>query len=124
VGVWRKGKFAFCTGEPEQKHRNLDSNAQVAVATGGLGAQGWNVGLDVVVEGRVTQVTEADELQILADAWFAKYGDDWKWTVRGDEFVDAGRSADSDAGGAQVFVVTPATVIVFGNAHGQTTYKF
>jgi hypothetical protein len=51
VGVWHAGGFAFCTGAEEQKHRNLDENPQVAVTTGNTGANGWNSGKDVVVEG-------------------------------------------------------------------------
>ncbi|MBJ7451611.1 MAG: pyridoxamine 5'-phosphate oxidase family protein, partial [Blastococcus sp.] len=51
VGVWHDGAFAFCTGAQEQKQRNLDVNARVAVTTG-TGADGWDSGVDVVVEGR------------------------------------------------------------------------
>ena len=71
VGVWHDGAFAFCTGPDEQKARNLEANPQVAVATGGTGANGWTSGKDVVVEGTATRVTDAEALQALADAWFA-----------------------------------------------------
>jgi general stress protein 26 len=85
VGVWHDGAFAFCTGPEEQKQRNLDANQHVAVTTGATGASGWNTGKDVVVEGTAVRVTEAEPLQALADAWYAKYGDDWRFEVRGDE---------------------------------------
>src|ERR1044072_9020944 len=54
---------------------SLDGNPQVAVTTGSTGANGWDHGKDVVVEGTAVRVTDPQTLQRLADAWFAKYGD-------------------------------------------------
>jgi nitroimidazol reductase NimA-like FMN-containing flavoprotein (pyridoxamine 5'-phosphate oxidase superfamily) len=124
VGVWHNGTFAFCTGSEEQKQRNLDGNPQVAVTTGTTGAHGWDSGKDIVVEGTAVRVTEPDDLQALADAWFAKYGDDWKFAVRADEFVELSDSGGGTKGGGRVYRVPPAKVMVFGDAHGQTTYRF
>jgi hypothetical protein len=124
VGVWHDGAFVFCTGSQEQKQRNLDVNPHVAVTTGSTGARGWGTGKDVVVEGVAVRVTEAETLQTLADAWFAKYGDDWKFAVRGDEFVELSNSGGSTEGGARVYRVAPAKVLAFGDNHGQTAYRF
>jgi general stress protein 26 len=124
VGVWHDHGFAFCTGADEQKQRNLDAGAQVAVTTGTTGAGGWDSGREVVVEGVATRVTGAEQLQGLADAWFAKYGDDWSFAVRGDEFVEVSQSGGSTAGGARVYRVEPTKVIAFGGTHGQTRYRF
>jgi nitroimidazol reductase NimA-like FMN-containing flavoprotein (pyridoxamine 5'-phosphate oxidase superfamily) len=124
VGVWHDGAFAFCTGSEEQKQRNLDSNPQVAVTTGSMGAHGWDSGKDLVVEGTAVRVTDTQALQTLADAWSAKYGEDWKFEVRGEEFVELSHSGGSTTGGARVYRVAPAKVIAFGDAHGQTTYRF
>jgi general stress protein 26 len=124
VGVWHDGAFAFCTGPEEQKHRNLDSNPHVAVTTGSTGANGWDSGKDVVVEGTAVRVTDAETLQALAGAWFAKYGDDWRYEVRGQEFVELSNSGGSSTGGARVYRVETAKVMAFGDAHGQTTYRF
>lgn len=124
VGVWHDGAFAFCTGSDEQKQRNLDGNPHVAVTTGSTGANGWNSGKDVVVEGTAVRVTDAEELQTLAAAWSAKYGDDWLFDVRGQEFVERSNSGASTEGGAWVYRVAPAKVIAFGDGHGQTTYRF
>lgn len=124
VGVWHDGAFAFCTGAEEQKQRNLDVNAQVAVTTGSTGAHGWDSGKDVVVEGTAERVTDADTLQTLAGAWFAKYGDDWKFEVRGEEFVQVGDAAAGTEGGARVYRVVPVKVLAFGDPHGQTRYRF
>ena len=123
VGVWQEGAFAFCTGPGEQKQRNLDVNPQVAVTTGSTGANGWKFGKDVVLEGTAVRVTDVDALHALAAAWFAKYGDDWKYEVRGHEFIELGNSGDGN-GGAWVYRVAPAKVIAFGDTHGQTTYRF
>jgi nitroimidazol reductase NimA-like FMN-containing flavoprotein (pyridoxamine 5'-phosphate oxidase superfamily) len=123
VGVWQDGAFAFCTGAEEQKQRNLDANAHVAVTTGSTGANGWNSGKDVVVEGTAVRVTDPEALQRLAAAWFAKYGEDWKYEVHGQKFVEVSHSGGG-AQGAWVYEVAPAKVIVFGDAHGQTTYRF
>jgi len=124
VGVWHDGAFAFCTGSEEQKQRNLDANPHVAVTTGSTGVNGWDTGKDVVVEGSAVRVTDFDALQALADAWYAKYGEDWRFEVRGQEFVELSQSGGSADGGARVYRVTTAKVIAFGDAHGQTTYRF
>jgi nitroimidazol reductase NimA-like FMN-containing flavoprotein (pyridoxamine 5'-phosphate oxidase superfamily) len=124
VGVWHDDAFAFCTGPDEQKARNLEANPQVAVTTGGTGANGWARGKDLVVEGTATRVTDAEALQALADAWFAKYGQDWKFEIRGAEFVELSHSGGDTTGGAWVYRVAAAKVLVFGDAHGQTAYRF
>ena len=87
------------TGAQEQKQRNLDSNPQVAITTGSTGANGWDSGKDIVVEGTALRVTNAEALQALADAWFAKYGEDWKFEVRGHEFVELSDSGGSTTAG-------------------------
>jgi nitroimidazol reductase NimA-like FMN-containing flavoprotein (pyridoxamine 5'-phosphate oxidase superfamily) len=124
VGVWHDGAFAFCTGAEEQKRRNLDANPRVAVTAGSMGARGWDSGRDVVVEGTAARVTDGSVLGALADAWFAKYGDDWRFEVRDQEFVEVSDSGGSSAGGALVFRVEADKVIAFGDVHGQTTYRF
>ena len=124
VGVWHDGAFVFCTGAEEQKQRNLDSHPQVAVTTGSTGANGWNHGKDVVVEGTAMRVTDTEALQALADAWLAKYGDDWRFEVRDQEFVEVSHSGGSTTGGARVYRVAPTKVLAFGDPHGQTAYRF
>ena len=124
VGVWQDGAFAFCTGPDEQKQRNLDADPHVAVTTGSTGANGWDSGKDVVVEGVAVRVTDGDDLQRLRDAWFAKYGDDWTFEVRGQEFVELSHSGGGTGGGAWVYRVRPEKVLAFGDGHGQTRYRF
>jgi nitroimidazol reductase NimA-like FMN-containing flavoprotein (pyridoxamine 5'-phosphate oxidase superfamily) len=123
VGVWHDGAFAFCTGTEEQKMRNLEANRHVAVTAGPLGADGWASGKDLVVEGEAVRVTDEAHLRVLADAWEVKYDGDWRWEVRDGEFVELSDSGGGGEHGAQVFGVAPAKVMVFGDAHGQTTYR-
>jgi nitroimidazol reductase NimA-like FMN-containing flavoprotein (pyridoxamine 5'-phosphate oxidase superfamily) len=124
VGVWHDGAFAFCTGTEEQKHRNLEANPHVAVTTGSTGAHGWDSGKDVVVEGTAVRVTDDAALRALAAAWFAKYGKDWEFAVRGQEFVEVSNSGGGNGGGAWVYRVDAAKAMAFGGDHGQTTYRF
>lgn len=124
VGVWHDGAFAFCTGSEEQKQRNLDANNRVAVTTGSTGAGGWGNGKDVVLEGTAERVTDADALHALAAAWSDKYGDDWRFEVRGQEFVELSDSGGGGSGGAWVYRVRPVKVLAFGDSHGQTAYRF
>lgn len=116
VGVWQEEEFWFCTGAREQKARNLGSSGPVTVTTG---SNDWEAGTDVVVEGTAERVTDVDRLQVAADAWFAKYGEAWRFEVdpRG------GFVAPEDT--ALVYRVAPVKVIAFAKApHGQTTYRF
>jgi general stress protein 26 len=123
-GVWHDGAFAFCTGAEEQKMRNLDANPRVVVTAGPLGADGWSHGKDIAVEGIATRITDEAELRSLAAVWEDKYGDDWRWQVRDGQFFEVSSSGAGGEGGAQVFRVPPAKVLVFGDEHGQTTYRF
>jgi general stress protein 26 len=114
VGVVHEGEAYFCTGLEEQKGRNLAHSPKVALTTGN---NTWKEGLDVVVEGEAVRVTDADALQTLADAWFEKYGEDWKFEVANGVFVHHG-------GEAAVFRIAATKVMAFGkNPHSQTTYR-
>ena len=103
--------------------RNLESNQHVAVTAGPLGAGGWASGKDIVLEGVAERVTDDADLRELADAWETKYDGDWRWEVRDGGFIELTDSGDNSGHGAQVFRVAPAKVMVFGDSHGQTTYR-
>jgi pyridoxine/pyridoxamine 5'-phosphate oxidase len=115
IGVAQDGAVHFCTGLREQKARNLEHSRQVALTTGN---NTWAQGLDVVVEGTAARVTDRDALQVLADAYEAKYGSVWHFDV-GDGVFGTGEDA------AAVFRIDPAKVLAFAKEpHGQTTYRF
>jgi general stress protein 26 len=117
IGIRHDGAQHFTTGLGEQKARNLEHHAEVALTTG---TNTWAQGLDVVVEGTAVRVTDRATLQELADAYVAKYGEVWRFQVGEDAFLGAG-SEDP----AAVFRIEPAKVIAFAkDPHAQTTFRF
>jgi general stress protein 26 len=123
-GVWHDGAFYFCTGDAEQKMRNLEHDAHVVVTAGPLGAGGWTTGKDIAVEGVAGRVTDENLLRELAEEWTTKYAGDWAWEVRDGRFFEITHQGDGTTDGAVVFRVPPDKVLVFGDEHGQTTYRF
>jgi PPOX class probable F420-dependent enzyme len=116
VAVADDGVMHFTTGLDEQKARNLETNSRVALTTGN---NTWAQGLDVVVEGTATRVTDTAALQRIAAAYDEKYGGDWHFEVGDGVFVHSG---DSEAA---VFRVEPSKVLAFAkDPHGQTSYRF
>jgi general stress protein 26 len=122
-GLWHESAFWFCTGDAEQKTRNLAAGRQLCVLAGPLGADGWATGKDISVEGEAVEVTDEALLRVLADGWAAKYDGDWRFEVRDRRFFELTRSGDGQDDGARVYRVAPAKVLVFGDEHGQTTYR-
>lgn len=115
VGLWVDDTFVFCTGAGEQKARNLAHDNAVAVTTG---VNIWDMGLDVVVEGRAERVTGLYRLTALADAYFDKYGEAWDFDADDEVF-------DPEGGRALVFRVEPMKVIAFSKSpHAQTTFAW
>jgi hypothetical protein len=115
VAVWRDDALYFCTGEDEQKAKNLARNAHCVVTTGCNTLDG----LDIVLEGDARRVSDEATLQRLAAAYAAKYGPPFQFTAR-----DGGLF--NGEGMAMLFEVT--TVKAFGFAKGatfsQTRWRF
>ena len=113
VGLWTDDSFVFCTGSAEQKARNLEHSAAVAVTTG---VNTWRDGVDVVIEGVAERVRGRAVLQKLADGYRDKYGSDWDFPCDAEVF-------DPDGMMACVFRVQPAKVLAFAKSpHGQTRF--
>jgi len=123
-GVWREGAFFFTTGTAEQKMRNLEHDPHVVVTAGPLGAEGWGNGKDIAVEGVAARVDDLALLSELADEWRTKYAGDWDFEVRDGRFFERGDLGDRPQDGSVLFRVPPDKVLVFGDEHGQTTYRF
>jgi general stress protein 26 len=112
--IWLDGTLHFCVGSAEQKAKNLESNARCILTTG---TNQLRSGLDVVVEGTATRVTDQARLHQLAGLWKAKL--DWDFEVGDEAFGDA------DGRVGLVFGVTPTKVLAFGkNPNSQTRYRF
>lgn len=106
VAVWHEGALHFSTGPREQKALNLQGNPQVALTTG---CNGWQDGLDIVVEGEAERVTDANTLAELARMWERKWDGSWRF-----EPVAAGFRHAEQGGVAHVFAVRPTKVLAFG----------
>jgi nitroimidazol reductase NimA-like FMN-containing flavoprotein (pyridoxamine 5'-phosphate oxidase superfamily) len=105
VAVWAGGALYFCTGDAEQKAINLSANPHVVLTTG---CNGWDAGLDVMVEGEAVRVSDEDTLKRLAGAWTTKWDGRWHFEVRDGSFRNPGSEAP-----VLVFAVAPAKVLAF-----------
>jgi general stress protein 26 len=114
--IWLDGTLHFCTGAAEQKAKNLEANPRCILTTG---TNQFRSGLDVVVEGTATRVTDTAQLERLAAMWKSKL--DWDFEV-----ADGAFREPNGPGVALVFGVTPAKVMSFGKGepYSQTRYRF
>ena len=118
VAAWTEGRIWFFTGEGEQKFVNMRANPYVVLTTG---CNQWDHGLDVVVEGEATHVTDDLVLARVAGAFAAKWDGRWHWTARDGAFRDANGDAE-----AMLFSVRPVKVFAHskGDPFGETRHKF
>lgn len=115
IAVWLDGSLFFCTGPDERKARNLAGNAHCILTTG---SNVIDDGLDVVVEGDAVRVEDDAVLRGVADVFEAKYGPDWRFSVKEGAFEHRG-------GRAIVFEVAPTTAFGFRKgAFSQTRWRF
>jgi nitroimidazol reductase NimA-like FMN-containing flavoprotein (pyridoxamine 5'-phosphate oxidase superfamily) len=115
IAVWLDGALHWCTGPHEQKVRNLAANPRCALTTG---TNTLSDGYDLVIEGEAVRVTDDAELARIADAYTAKYGPDWHFTVSDGHLHSAG-------GPAVAYRVAPVTAYGFGKTTpSQTRWTF
>ncbi len=115
VAVWLDGTLYFCTSTGERKAKNLARNPHCIALTGCNTLEG----LDLVVEGDATRVSDEATLRRVAEAYAAKYPPPFHFTVHDGAF-------DNGAGEmAWVYKVTPATAFGFrkGEAFSQTRWR-
>jgi nitroimidazol reductase NimA-like FMN-containing flavoprotein (pyridoxamine 5'-phosphate oxidase superfamily) len=117
VAVWHNDALHFSTGPGEQKALNLEANPKVAITTG---CNGWQDGLDVVVEGEAERVTDQETLAELARGWLEKWDGSWKFEPVAEGFRDT-----ASDGIAHVFAVRPGKVLAFGKGgFSHTRFRF
>lgn len=123
LGIWQDDAFHFTTGEREQKAVNLERSAKCAVLTG---ANTLDAGVDISLEGTATRVTDEVTLLKLAEAWVAKYGEDWRFQVKDGAFLHDDVGQADDSGKALVFRVAPTVAFGFGKGatFSQTRWSF
>lgn len=115
IAVWHAGALNFSTGADERKGRNLAANPAVALTTGSNALHG---GTDLVLEGEAVRLIDDAVLQEVADAFVAKYGEEWHFRVADGQFHHG-------PGAALVYRVEPSVVHAFGKApYSQTRYQF
>jgi nitroimidazol reductase NimA-like FMN-containing flavoprotein (pyridoxamine 5'-phosphate oxidase superfamily) len=119
VAVWLDGALHFSCGVDEQKSVNLRANPNVVLTTG---CNGWDSGIDVVVEGEAIEVSNEHQLAHLADAWTLKWdGDSWKYEIRDGRFHHPG----DDPEVISVFAVKPTKVFAFAKGNfAHTKHQF
>ena len=111
--VWRAGRLHFCTGDQEQKCKNLERDPRCILTTGTNALRG---GIDVVVEGTAVRITDPEELSALAAQWKDEL--DWDFVVREETFGDA------DGRRARVFALAATKVLAFGKGpYTQTRFR-
>lgn len=112
VTVLVDGTLYFMTGGHEQKARNLERNPKVALITG---ANTWDRGLDVVIEGTARAVTDDETLRAAAAAWGTRW--DGRWTLvpgaGGLRHLDEGEPLPYEI---RVFAIDPS--VAYGHAKG------
>ena len=109
---------------PSRRCATSSTTPHVVVTAGPLGADGWGSGKDIAVEGVAERVEDEALLQALTEEWRTKYDGDWIFEARDGRFFEVSNQGDGSGDGAVVFRVPPGKVLVFGDEHGQTTYRF
>jgi hypothetical protein len=125
ISVALGGALYFCTGPTERKARNLAQNSHCILLTG---SNLFEQGLDVVVEGDAMTVSDDARLHRIAEAYVAKYGDEWRFQVHDGAFYHAEGSLREGeyTGKALVYEVVPQTAFGFGRggSFSQTRWRF
>jgi hypothetical protein len=118
AGIWLDDAFSFTTSGGEQKANNLRAGNRHVIVT--AGNSGWD-GMDVIVEGEATDVTDSDRLGRLVDAYRTKYDDWFKFRL-----VDGQFTAPGAPGAALVYDVRARKAFGFtkGDTFSQTRWRF
>ena len=115
IAVWLDGALYFTTGPTEQKAKNIAQNRHCILMTG---CNALKEGVDLVVEGDAVKVSDDDKLVRIADAYVAKYGEEWRFEVRDGAFHHG-------PGTAWVFEVAPSTAYGFAKGdYSHTRWRF
>ncbi|HXW36407.1 MAG TPA: pyridoxamine 5'-phosphate oxidase family protein [Nitrososphaerales archaeon] len=119
VAVWVDGSLYFSTGAEEQKFVNIRSNPNVVLTTG---RNDWDRGIDVVVEGTATRISDEKLLARVSEAFKTKWDGRWRYAVRDGHFYNLG----ADNWQSEVFGVKPSRIFTHkkGDPFGATTHKF
>jgi hypothetical protein len=101
LAVWVDGALHFVAGAATRKARNLAQDPRCVITTTSLG-------IDVMVEGSVTQVLDDTRLQEVADAYATKYN--WRPAARDGALHDTWGAPTAGPPPYNVYEVIPAVV--------------
>lgn len=116
-GLYDEQGFLFCTGHQEQKCRNIVHDPRGSVH---IGSPLFFEGIDVVVRGSFTRVSDQESLAAMIETFVEKYGEFWRFELGEDALVN-------DHGNpAWVFRLVPDVAFSFtrGETTAQTRYEF
>jgi len=118
VPVVHDGKVYFHVGRDEVKTANLRANPNAIVL---VGDGEWEHGLDVMVDGTATVVTDPAVLRAVAARYRDRWDGRWRLEVEGGDVSGTARGVD-----IVVFGVMPRRARSHdkGDPFGQTTYRF
>jgi general stress protein 26 len=118
LAVWHDAALYFTTGDQERKAENLRANPQCVATTGTNTLDG----LDLVIEGTATAVTDAGERDTVATAYGDKYGEH----VTGADGTWHGLQDAIRSGDVLLYRVRPTVAFAFGkgSVYSQTRYTF
>lgn len=116
LGVWVDDALHFAASPNSRKGKNLAGNPRCSVGT-------REHGIDLVLEGDVARVTDADRLRDVAAAYATKYG--WQVEVRDGALYGDGAPTAGPPPYA-VYRVTPTTAFGFpaGQQYPPTRWRF
>lgn len=117
AGIWTDDGFVFCTGEAEQKVKNLDANRKASLQ---IGSNEFMSGMNVIARGEFEKVTDTASLEKLAEGLHGKYPEFFHFTVTDGALLNAHGNR------ALVFRMKPSVVHVFtrGENTVQARYRF
>ncbi|MGW3917160.1 pyridoxamine 5'-phosphate oxidase family protein [Streptomyces sp. NPDC005070] len=115
IAAWHEGVLYFSTGPGEQKAKNLAHDSHCALTTGG---NSLTEGLDLVIEGEASAVTDPAVLEEVITAYETKYGPH----ITSPEGTFHGIGNAFRKGDAVVYAVAPATAYGFGRDDGVYTH--
>lgn len=121
IAAWYDGALFFHTGAGEQKFRNLAVHPQVVLTTG---ANSWDAGIDVIVEGTAANVTDEVLLRKVAVVFATQWDGRWQLEVQDGRY----RNHDDDGNEwySEVFQVAPTKVFAHskGDPFNRTRHLF
>ena len=118
LAIWALDAMWFTTGDNEQKAKNLSANQHCALVAG----TGTLTGMDYVIEGTASLVTDHATRQAVATAFEQAYG--WQLTREDGTWYQLGDAVRT--GNVQLYRVQPNKAFAFaaGSESSQTRYRW